>query len=66
LVTALTSVGVTVGANRIVAGVRIPHVFGDPSLPLETEKTLRRKLVMTVLKAVGTEVSGPIIFSIDS
>jgi glycine reductase len=59
-------VGVTVGANRIVAGVRIPHVFGDPGLPPETEKTLRRKIVMAALKAVETEVTGPTVFSVDS
>lgn len=61
----MTSVGVTVGANRIVTGIRIPHVFGDPSLALETEKGLRRKIMQTVLKAVSTNVSSPTIFSID-
>jgi len=66
LITAMTSVGVTVGANRIVTGVRIPHVCGDPSLPTQAEKELRRKIIGAALKAVRTNVTGPTVFSIDS
>lgn len=46
-------------------GVRIPHVFGDPSLPPDAEIAMRRKMVMAVLRAAMTEVDSPTVFSID-
>ncbi len=41
------------GAKRILRGHAIPYVFGDPSLPPEDERRLRRRLVeeaLTLLK----------------
>lgn len=52
----------TVGANRIVPTVAIPHPLGNPSLSHEEEKALRRKLVERALKALTTEVDGQTIF----
>ncbi len=51
-----------VGANRIVRGVRVEHVCGDPGLSEETDRELTRRIVLTALKALQTEVSGPTIF----
>ena len=53
----------TVGANRIVPTVAIPHPFGDPSRTPEEEKALRRKLVERGLKALQTEVTGQTVFT---
>ena len=58
LVTAMTSIALKVGANRIVAGVRIPYPLGDPTLPAEREKALRRGIVTKALQALKTEVEG--------
>ena len=52
----------TVGANRIVPTVAIPHPFGDPELGLEEEKNLRKELVKKALKALTTSVDQQTVF----
>lgn len=52
----------TVGANRIVPTVAIPHPLGNPAVSREEEKTLRRELVERALKALTTEVDGQTVF----
>lgn len=52
----------TVGANRIVPTVAIPHPLGNPALSIDGEKTLRRKLVEKALSALTTEVEGQKVF----
>ena len=54
----------TVGANRIVPAIAIPHPLGDPSLTLEEEKEIRRKILNTALKALSTEVTEQTIFDV--
>ena len=53
----IVSISQTVGANRIVPTIAIPHPFGDPSKTPEEEKALRRKLVEHGLKALQTEIT---------
>jgi len=52
----------TVGANRIVPSVAIPHPLGDPDKSPEEEKAIRRRLVETALTALETEISGQRVF----
>jgi glycine reductase len=52
----------TVGANRIVPSVAIPHPLGDPDKSPEEEKAIRRHLVETALEALQTEISDQRIF----
>lgn len=52
----------TVGANRIVPTIAIPHPLGNPALSREEEKVIRRKLVERALKALTTEVDGQTVF----
>lgn len=59
----MTSIAETVGANRIVTGVRIPHPCGDPTLAPERERALRDRIVQTALQALATDVSGPTVFT---
>lgn len=61
----VTPISLTVGANRIVPAVAIPHPLGNPKLSCGEEKTLRRKIVQTALKALSTEVSDQTIFEVD-
>ncbi len=55
-------ISLTVGANRIVPAVAIPHPLGNPALTLEEEKSIRRELVEKSLRALETEVSGQTVF----
>lgn len=55
-------ISLTVGANRIVPTIAIPHPLGNPSLDPAEEKALRRKLVERALEALETEVSEQTVF----
>ena len=52
----------TVGANRIVPAVAIPHPLGDPKMSRADELNLRRKLVEKSLKALETPISEQTVF----
>ena len=55
-------ISLTVGANRIVPAVAIPHPLGNPELPKDEERELRLKLVKKALKALQTEVEAQTVF----
>lgn len=58
----ITPISLTVGANRIVPAVAIPHPLGDPNMTPEEEYKLRERLVERALKALETEVDDQTIF----
>ena len=58
----VTPIYMTVGANRIVPAIAIPHPLGNPALDKDEEKKLRREIVEKALKALTTEVDGQTIF----
>lgn len=58
----VTPISMTVGANRIVPAIAIPHPLGNPALDRDEEKKLRHKLVEKALKALTTEVDGQTVF----
>ena len=58
----VTPISMTVGANRIVPAIAIPHPLGNPALDRDEEKKLRRKLVEKALKALTSEVDGQTVF----
>ena len=58
----IVPISLTVGANRIVPTVAIPHPLGNPALPLEEEKELRLNLVKKALRALQTEVEKQTVF----
>jgi glycine reductase len=53
----------TVGSNRIVPGVAIPHPVGDPTKDTEHDRKVRKELLKLALKAIGTEISEQTIFN---
>ena len=55
-------ISLTVGANRIVPTIAIPHPLGNPALDAKEELGLRRKLVERALKALTTEVEEQTVF----
>jgi glycine reductase len=64
-VTTLTSLAEEIRANRIVAGVRIPHPVGNPVLARETEQQLRTAMTRRALDVLTETVEGPKVFHVD-
>lgn len=58
----VTPISLTVGANRIVPAVAIPHPLGNPKMDHEEEFALRKKIVDEALKALETEVTEQTVF----
>ena len=53
----ITTISESVGANRIVPTIAIPHPVGNPNLPKNEEYSLRKKMVERAIDALGTEIS---------
>ena len=62
MIGALPAIGLAANANRVVRGVKIQHVCGDPNLPEEADKALSLQIVDAALKALQTDVSAPTLF----
>lgn len=60
----VTPISMTVGANRIVPAIAIPHPLGNPALTPEEEYNLRKKIVNRALEALTTEVKDQTIFEV--
>ena len=60
----VTPISMTVGANRIVPTIAIPHPLGNPALSMEEEYAIRRKLVERALEALTIEVEDQTIFEV--
>ena len=60
----VTPISMTVGANRIVPAIAIPHPLGNPALTPEEEYNLRTKIVNRALEALTTEVKDQTIFEV--
>ena len=63
VISALPPLALQAGANRVIQGVKIEHVCGDPALPAEADRALRRDLVERALQALQTEVARPTVFA---
>jgi len=58
----IVPISLTVGANRIVPTVAIPHPLGNPNLPEDEERELRLSLVRKALRALQVEVEKQTVF----
>jgi glycine reductase complex component B subunit gamma len=59
----IITISQTVGANRIVPAVAIPHPLGNPRLSPDEEKELRRNLLKKALAALQTSIEEQTVFS---
>jgi glycine/betaine/sarcosine/D-proline reductase family selenoprotein B len=62
LICSLVSIAQSVGANRIVPGLGIPHPLGDPASNPDEEKRQRKALVERGLKALVTPIAEQTVF----
>ena len=58
----VTPISLTVGANRIVPTIAIPHPLGNPALDHEEEKKLRRHLVDKAIHALTVDITEQTVF----
>lgn len=58
----IVPISLTVGANRIVPTVAIPHPFGEPEKSAQEERDIRRRLVEKALIALQTDVTEQTVF----
>jgi glycine/betaine/sarcosine/D-proline reductase family selenoprotein B len=61
-VSAVPAIALSLGVPRVVRGVAITHVLGDPALPPAREVELRQRLLETAVLALAREVAGPTLF----
>ena len=59
---AIVPIALTVGANRIVRAVAIPHPTGDPNLEKGEEIELRKKLLQTALMGLSSKIQEQTVF----
>jgi glycine/betaine/sarcosine/D-proline reductase family selenoprotein B len=64
-VSALPPIALQAGGNRVVKGVKIEHVCGNPSLGSAGDAALRRRIVERCLEALATPVSEPTLFTVE-
>lgn len=55
-------ISLTVGANRIVPAIAIPHPLGDPNLSEDEETKVRTRIVDKALHALTVEVTEQTVF----
>ncbi len=61
-VCSIVPISKTVGANRIVPSIAIPHPLGDPTKTPEEERSIRRRLLERALEALSSRISEQTVF----
>jgi glycine reductase len=64
-VTTLTTLAMDMRANRIVAGVRIPHPVGNPTVAPDKEIEIRTAIAERAVEVLTKSVDGPTVFAVD-
>mgnify|MGYP001170257614 CR=1 FL=1 len=62
MISALPAIPLSLGAHRIIRGVRVEHLCGDPNLSEDRDWEVMYGIATTALKAMEEEVSEPTIF----
>lgn len=55
-------ISVTIGANRIIPAIGIPYPLGDPNLPEDKSREIRKELVEKALHALETPIDEQTVF----
>jgi hypothetical protein len=65
MISAVYDLALSSGANRVVRGVRIEHVVGDPGRGAEKGYARGLQIVRSAVAALATDVDGPSLFAGD-
>lgn len=58
----IITISQSVGANRIVPTIAIPHPVGNPKVSPKDEDALRQDLVKRAVEALGTDINEQTLF----
>lgn len=64
MITAMSPLAQSIGANRIVWGKAVPNPFGNPDLTTDEERAFRRRIVERALEALCSAVAQPTVFEV--
>jgi glycine reductase len=62
LITAFTSIALSVGVNRVLAGNQFTSPAGFPELPPDREREFQKQMMTIALEALATPVQEPTLF----
>ncbi len=62
MISALPAIPMSLGAHRIIRGVRVEHLCGDPNLSKDRDWELMYGIAQTALNAIQTPVNDPTLF----
>ena len=65
IISAMYPVVEQVRANRIVAGVRIPHPVSNPTVAPDKEMEVRTAMAKRALAVLTLPVDGPTVFAVE-
>jgi glycine/betaine/sarcosine/D-proline reductase family selenoprotein B len=60
---AIPSIPMSMGVPRVLPGIAVTHLLGNPTLPASDERELRERLTARALGMLTTEVTKPTLFS---
>lgn len=63
-ISAFTSIALSVGASRVVAGTQFTAPAGAPDLPPDREKEFQKQMMFKALEALETPVDKPSLFHV--
>ncbi len=66
MISALPAVPLSLGAHRIVCGIWVEHLCGDPNLSQARNRELMYSIVEAALEAIQTPVTKPTVFDFSS
>lgn len=66
MISAVPPVPQMMGVPRLVTGQAITSVLGDPALPPDQERALRRRIVLKAFSALATAVEQPTTFEVST
>lgn len=64
MISAVPPVPQMMGVPRLVTGHAVTAVLGDPTLPPDQEKALRRRIVLRALAALAEPIEEPTTFEV--
>ena len=60
---AIPSIPISMGVPRVLPGIAVTHLLGNPALPPADERELRERLTARALAMLTEEVAKPTLFS---